>query len=59
MLKRCIRVKNAKTNAGKRNPSYNIVNTIKGNNPKAPKRPNKGRKHNGNTSKDKKTGFTG
>ena len=46
-------VKGVETNAGKRNLSHNIVNVIGDNNPKAPRRPNKGRKHNSNTPKDR------
>ena len=42
-----------KTNAGEGNPSRNLVNAIGGNNPRAPKRSNKGKKHNGNTFKDR------
>ena len=46
-------VKGAEANTGKRNLSYSIVNTIGVNNLKALKRPNKGRKYNSNTSKDR------
>jgi hypothetical protein len=46
-------VKSTEANAGKRNLSYSIVNTIGGKNPRAPKRPNKGRKYNSNTLKDR------
>ena len=37
----------------KRYPSYSIANTIGGKNPRALKRPNKGRKYNSNTPKDR------
>ena len=53
MLKRCIEVKGIKTNASKRNPSYSIVNAIEDKDLKALKRPNKGRKYNRNTPKDR------
>ena len=46
-------VKGAETNAGKRNLSHNMVNTIGDNNLRALKRPNKGKKHNNNTPKDR------
>ena len=46
-------VKGVEADAGKRNPSYSIVNTIGDNNLRALRRPNKGRKHNGNTPKDR------
>jgi len=52
-LEKYMGVKNAKGNVSKRNISYNIINAIKGNNPRALKRPNKGKKHNSNTFKDK------
>ena len=52
-LKRYIGVKGIKTDTGKRNLSYNIVNTIRGKNLRALKRPNKGRKYNSNTLKDR------
>ena len=53
MLEKCIEIKNAKANAGKKTPNCNIVNAIGGNNLKTLKRPNKGKKHNGNTPKGK------
>ena len=53
MLKRCIGVEGVEANAGKRNPSYSIVNVIGDNNPRALRRPNKGKKHNDNTFKDR------
>ena len=46
-------VKNAKADTSKRSLSYNIVNAIGDNNLRALKRPNKGRKYNGNTFKDR------
>ena len=48
-----IGVKGVKTIVGKRYLSYNIVNTIEGENLRALKRPNKGRKYNGNIFKDR------
>ena len=53
MLERCIGVKGIEADTGKRNLSYSIVNTIGGNNLRALRRPNKGRKHNSNTPKDR------
>jgi hypothetical protein len=53
MLERYMGVKSAEANIGKRNPSYNIVNTIGGKNPKALRRPNKGGKYNSNTPKNR------
>ena len=52
-LERRIGVEGAEANAGKRNQSHSMVNTIGDNVPRAPRRPNKGRKHNGNIFKDK------
>ena len=46
-------VKGIKANLGKRNPSYSIVNAIGGKYLRAPKRPNKGRKYNGNIFKNR------
>ena len=37
----------------KRYLSHSIVNTIRGKNPRALRRPNKGRKYNSNTPKDR------
>ena len=51
--KRYIGVKGTEANVGKRNPSCSIVNAIGGKYPKALKRPNKGRKYNSNTLKDR------
>ena len=45
--------KGAETVAGKRYPSYNMVNAVRGENLRALKRPNKGRKYNGNIFKDR------
>ena len=50
---RCIGVEGAEAVAGKRYPSHNMVNAIGGENLKALKRPNKGRKYNGNIFKDR------
>jgi hypothetical protein len=52
-LKRYIGVKGIKANIGERNLSYSIVNTIGGKNLRALKRPNKGRKYNSNTPKNR------
>ena len=46
-------VKGAETVAGKRYLSYSMVNAVGGENSRALKRPNKGRKHNGNIFKDR------
>jgi hypothetical protein len=46
-------VKGIEANIGRRNLSYNIVNTIGGKNLRALRRPNKGRKYNSNTPKDR------
>jgi hypothetical protein len=46
-------VKSIKANSDKRNLSYNIVNIIGGKYLRALKRPNKGRKYNSNTSKNR------
>ena len=46
-------VKGIEANLDKRNLSYNIVNTIGGKYPRALKRPNKGRKYNSNTFKNR------
>ena len=45
--------KNAKVDASKRNPSCNMVNIIRSNNPKALKRLNKSIKYNSNIFKDR------
>ena len=59
ILKKYIKIKNIKTNAGKRNLSYNIVNIIGDNNLKALKRFNKGKKYNSNIFKDRNNRFKG
>ena len=46
-------VENVEADAGKRNPSYNMVNVIGGNNLKALRRLNKGKKYNSNAFKDR------
>jgi len=46
-------VKDTEAVLGKRNPGRSIVNTIGGKHLKALKRPNKGRKYNGNTFKNR------
>jgi hypothetical protein len=46
-------VKGIKADLGKRNPSHSLVNAIGGKYPRAPRRPNKGRKYNGNTPKNR------
>jgi hypothetical protein len=46
-------VKGIKTNLGKRNLNYNIVNTIGGKYLRALRRPNKGKKYNSNTFKNR------
>ena len=52
-LERYIKVNGVKANTGKRNLNYSIVNAIEDKNPRALRRPNKGRKHNSNTPKDR------
>jgi len=46
-------VKGIEANLGKKNPSCGIVNAIGGKHLRAPKRPNKGRKYNSNTLKNR------
>jgi len=46
-------VKGIKAILGKRNLSHSIVNAIGGKYLRAPRRPNKGRKHNSNTLKNR------
>jgi len=46
-------VKGIEANLGKRNPSYSIVNAIRGKHLRALRRPNKGRKYNSNTLKNR------
>ena len=43
----------AETVVGKRYPSHSIVNAVGGENSRALRRPNKGRKYNGNTFKNR------
>jgi len=50
---RYIGVKSLEANLGKRNLSYSIVNAIGDKYLRALRRPNKGRKYNGNTFKDR------
>jgi len=53
MLEGRIGVKGIEANLGKRNLSRNIVNAVRGKYLRALKRPNKGRKYNGNTLKNR------
>ena len=53
ILKRYIKVKGTEANLGKRILSCNIVNAIGGKYLRAPRRPDKGRKYNSNTLKNK------
>jgi hypothetical protein len=46
-------VKGAEADTGRRNLSHSIVNIIGGKNLRALRRPNKGRKYNGNTPKNR------
>jgi hypothetical protein len=46
-------VKNIEADTSRRNLSYSMVNTIGGKNPRALRRPNKGKKYNSNTSKNR------
>jgi hypothetical protein len=46
-------VKSIEANIGRRNLSYSIVNTIGSKNLRALRRPNKGKKYNSNTPKDR------
>ena len=52
-LERRIGVKGIEANLDKRNPSRNMVNTMGGKYLRAPRRPNKGRKYNSNTTKNR------
>src|SRR6266581_835947 len=52
-LERYIGGKGVETNAGEGSLSYSLVNAIGGNNLRALKRFNKGKKHNGNIFKDR------
>ena len=53
MLERYMGVKGIEADAGKSYLSYSIVNTIGGKDLRALRRPNKGRKYNKNTLKDR------
>ena len=53
MLERYIGVKSIEANLGKKNLSYSIVNVIGGKYLRAIRRPNKSRKYNCNTFKNK------
>jgi len=53
MLERYIGVKGIEANLGKRNLSYSMVSAIGGKYLRALRRPNKGRKYNGNTLKNR------
>ena len=53
MLERHIGVKSIKANLGKRNLSRGIVNAIGGKHLRALRRPNKSRKYNSNTLKNR------
>jgi len=53
VLERYIGVKGIEANLGKSNLSYSIVNAIGGKYLRAPRRPNKGKKYNGNTPKNR------
>jgi hypothetical protein len=46
-------VEGTKANSGKRNPSHSMVNAIGGKYPRALRRPNKGKKYNSNTPKNR------
>jgi hypothetical protein len=46
-------VKGTKANSGKRNLSHSVVNAMGGKYPRAPRRPNKGKKYNSNTPKNR------
>ena len=52
-LERRMGIEGAKADAGKRSLSYNMVNAIGDNNLRALRRPNKGKKYNGNIFKDR------
>ena len=54
---RRIGVKSVEAVIDKRYLSYSIANAVEGKNLRALKRPNKGRKYNGNTSKDRDNRF--
>jgi hypothetical protein len=50
-------VKDIKANSGKRNLSHSIVNIIGGKYLRALRRPNKGKKYNSNTPKNRSNGI--
>jgi hypothetical protein len=52
-LERRMGVEGIEANWGKRNPSRSMVNAIGGKYSRAPRRPNKGRKYNSNTLKNR------
>ena len=53
MLERCIGVKGIKADAGKRNLSSSMANAIGGKYLRDLRKPDKGRKYNSNTPKDR------
>jgi len=53
MLERRIGVKGTEVDLGKGNPSYSMGNAMGGKYLRAPRGPNKGRKYNSNTLKDR------
>ena len=53
ILERCMGVEGAEANAGKRNQSYSMVNIMGDNVLRALRRPNKSKKYNSNTFKDR------
>jgi len=53
LLERYIGVEGIEADLGKRNPSRSMVNAIGGKYLRAPRGPNKGRKYNSNTLKDR------
>ena len=59
ILERCIGVKSIEANLGRRNLSRSIVNAIGGKYLRALKRPNKGRKYNSNTLKNRNNSVIG
>src|SRR6266576_3577725 len=56
-LERRMGVKGIEANIGKGSPSRSLVNAIGGNNLRALRRSNKGRKYNNNTPKDRNNRF--
>jgi len=53
LLERYIGVKRTEADLGKRNLSHSMVNAMGGKYPRALRGPNKGRKYNSNTPKDR------